>query len=385
MDVAVLALTLLAARPARAASDDWSAVKADAVIAYDNGDYGAARTMLQQLDAVHALDGPLLYRLFFCEKAAGKSEDARKALERSRDALETESAASGGLETSFYLANAYANLGKPEDAKRAAREMTAKIESGKVAKPTTAMGYFQLGKLYQDQARQSDATTWYTKAVDAFDVSKGRYVGNVRWALRYLGNASFARQEFAASESALARLTDLGGAEANDWDALAAARARQGNYAGAATAWRTAVKLDPGNTDDAHYGAQLAEAAARLVPLPSKTPEGKEWGAMSQSVLEAFMKTQAAAEAELQGKVGAAMQPSADGTPTKPMDVKGRKEIAASMISTRRLFVTAGLEYTLRHYGIRETAFKEGYAVLIFQERAWEIPPDPPPAAKKAS
>ena len=56
----------------------------------------------------------------------------------------------------------------------------------------------------------------------------------------------------------------------------------------------------------------------------------------------------------------------------------------ARLTATWALFVAAGLEYALRGYGIRETAFREGYAVLIFQDRAWELPPDPEPVAGDA-
>jgi tetratricopeptide (TPR) repeat protein len=374
--VGVAAITL--------AADDLGPVKERAVRLYDQGNFDEARKTLQELDNARALDGPLLYRLFFCQKAAGHDDEARKALDRARSALEGELAASASLEVAFYLANTYANLGRAADAKRVAHEMTAPIESGSLAAPKSAIALFQIGKLYQDQGRQAEATAFYQKAVDAFDLADGRYVGNARWALRFLGNNAFSRADFAAAERALARLTALEGAEAADWDALAAARARLAMYAPAAEAWKASVKLDPAEADDARYAARLADAAALLAPLPAGAPGGAAFPSMNQADLEAFLKARSEAVIASQTRLAEAMRPEKDGMPARPSDPKLRAETAASLLETRRLFVAAGLEYAVRGYGIRETAFREGYAVLIFQDRAWELPPDPEPAAGDA-
>ena len=351
------------------AADDLGPAKDAAVRLYDQGKYDEARKALLDLYGSGALDGPLLYRLFFCEKATGHDEEARKALESSRVALEKELAASPSLEVAFYLANAYTNLGRAQDARQVAHEMTAKIESGRVAAPKSAIASFQTGKLYQDQSRDDQASAYYEKAVAAFDVADGRYVGSARWALRYLGNNAFARADFAVAEKDLARLTALPGAEAADWDALAAARARVGKYALAAEAWKASVKLNEADADDARYSARLADAAALIAPLPEGPPEGPSFRSMSQADLEAFLKARSA---------------TAIATQTRAVDKKQRAEAAASLLETRRQFVAAGLEYAVRRYGIRETAFREGYAVLIFQDRAWELPPESPDPAKAA-
>jgi tetratricopeptide (TPR) repeat protein len=346
------------------AADDLGPVKEQAVRLYDQGKYGDALKTLVDLDNARALDGPLLYRLFFCEKAAGHDDNGRKALERAQVALEDEWGASPSLEVAFYLANTYSNLGRAPEAKRVAGEATGKLESGAFAAPKSAIAMFQVGKLYQDQGRQTEATTYYTKAVDAFDLTDGRYVGNARWALRYLGTNAFARADFAASEKALARLAEIGGAEAVDWETLAEARVRLGQYASAAEAWKAVVKLNPGDADDARYAARLADTAATIAPLPTTPPGGKPFTSMSQTDLEAFVKAQSQAAIAAQAGL---------------TDPKLRAETASKLLETRRLFIAACLEYAVRRYGIRETAFREGYAVLIFQDRAWEPPPEPEP------
>jgi tetratricopeptide (TPR) repeat protein len=377
-------LVVFAVAATGVAADDLGPVKEKAVRLYDQGNYDEARKALLDLDEAHALDGALLYRLFFCDKTTGHDEEARQALDRARTALEGELKASASLEVAFYLANAYTNLGRAADARQVASDMTGEIESGRSATPKSGIALFQTGKLYQDQGRQDEATAYYQKAVDAFDLADGRYVGNARWALRYLGNNAFARADFAGTEKALARLTQLGGAEIADWDALAAARTRLAKYALAADAWKESVKLDPAEADDPRYAARLAGAAVLIAPLPVGAPGGAAFVSMSQTDLEAFLKAESEAATASQAAVAAAMRPEKEGMPARALDPKLRAETAVALLSTRRLFVAAGLEYALRGYGIRETAFREGYAVLVFQDSSWELPPDPKPAVNGA-
>jgi len=375
MRIGMLAMVFVGAVAwAGAGADDLGAVKETAVRQYDQGNYEDARTTLRQLDAARALDGPLLYRLFFCEKATGHEDDAKKTLERARTELEKVIPAGRSLEEAFYLANTYANLGRMEEARKAALDATAQIESGRSDAPKTAIGFFQLGKLYQDQGRQSEASTAYAKALEAFDLKDGRYAGNARWALRYLGSGAYARGDFAASESSFARLTALGDADPGDWDGLAASRVKLGQYARAAEAWRSLVKLDPANADDPRYSARLADTAASLAPLPTAAAGGTAFAAMTRADLEAFLKARAEAVTAAQARAAAVLPGEHDDASKPPPDPKLYNELAQTLRDTRGQFVAAGLEYAIRRYGIRETAFREGYAVLIFQDRAWELP-----------
>jgi tetratricopeptide (TPR) repeat protein len=370
-------LLLLVAAATTFAADEPASAKEAAIRLYDRGLYGEAQAALSALDKSGTLDGPLLYRLFFCEKTLGRESESKAALERARVALESETASSPSLEGSFYLANSYANLGRTADAQRVAREMTDRLESKKEPLPASGIGLFQVGKLYQDQARQAEASSYYAKAVDAFDITDGRYLGNLRWALRYVGNSALQRADFESSERALARLTNLSGAESADWDALAISRVRMGRYADASVAWSNVVKMDPGNADDPRYAARHAAVAAEIGPLPAASGAGAAWKAMSQSDLEAFLKTSLSAVTAAQERAAALMRPESEGTPPRALDPEVRGELTASLLTTRRELVAAGLEYSVRHYGIREAAFRDGYAVLIFHDRAWELPPDP--------
>lgn len=359
------------------AADELTPVKGAALLQYDQGNYEEALKTLHDLDNARALDGPLLYRLFFCEKAAGHPDEAGRALERARETLENELAAAKSLEVAFYLANTYSNLGRPADSQRLAREMTAEIEAGHVANPTAAIGLFQLGKLYQDQGNEREAAAAYQKAMNAFDLSGGRYAGNARWALRYLGSTAAARSDFESAESNYARLTSLGGSEATDWDALAAARTRLSKFGLAAEAWRASVKLDQANGDDARYAARLADIAGTIAPLPAAPKGGTPFATMGKAELEGALKSRAEVVIAAHARATEAMKGGDDESKRRVLDPKVRAELTESLHQVRLEFVAAGLEYALHHYGIRDTAFREGYAVLVFQDRAWELPPDP--------
>ncbi|HEX4825717.1 MAG TPA: hypothetical protein VFV19_15550 [Candidatus Polarisedimenticolaceae bacterium] len=374
MPLGAVLLFLAAAPKAAPPKNDLDPVVVEAVRLYDQGNYEDAKRDLEGLDAAGAADGPLLYRLFFCQRATGNEEAAQAALKRAATALEAELPHATSLDTPFYLANAYANLNRTAEAGNVARSAIDSVEKKKLKVPETPIGLFQLGKLYQDAGRAGDASSYYTKALAGFDLKDGRYAGNARWALRYVGNTAFARGDFKASEDAFAKLTAMGGALPADWSALATARVRSGRYADASVAWKSAVKLDPANADDANYSGRLADVASRIGPLPAADGTGAAFAGMPQTGLEAVLKDQAAAARALRTQADGAMHA---GGAAKPLDKKLRAELDGKLLAARKIFVAAGLEYSVRHLPIRETAFREGYAVLIFQDSEWTLPADP--------
>jgi tetratricopeptide (TPR) repeat protein len=365
---------------AAAAAPTAAPTGADAVRLYDQGRFEDARQALVALDAQGALTGPLLYRLYFCALVAHDGTAAQGALERARQALEKENATAPSLEVPFYLANAYSNMGRPKEARDVAARATAQVESGAWRVPTDFMGCFQLGKLYQDQAKENEAVGAYRHALLRFDPKDGRYSGNARWALRYLGSAAFQRDDVAGSERAFSQLTGMGNALATDWNALATARARLADWTGASQAWKESVKLDPENADDPRYSARLADSAVGLAPLPAGPPGGTPFKTMSQADLESFLKTEAEAVRAVHANAALAMKPAAEGGSPRPLAAGVRAGFEKDLRSLRALFAGAGLEYAVRRLPIRETAFHDGYAVLVFQDSEWTVPPDPVPA-----
>jgi len=376
-ECAVVAILLAAPPTAPPPSTDLRAIADEAVRLYERGSYAEARASLESLDHAGLLDGPLLYRLYFCQLAAGRDDEAAGTLERARLALESELASAGTLDVPFYLANAYANLGRAEDARSVAKGATAKIESGASTTPETGIGLFQVGKLYQDQGREAEAIAYYNRAVAALDLKDGRYVGNARWALRYVGNAAVARDDYAASEAAFEKLAAIGEAKAADWTTLGIARARGGKFLPAAEAWKAAVKLDPANADDARYAARLAETAAILAPLPATAPSGAAFRALGQADLEAVLKERGEVVRTVQARAAEEMKPGFEGGPPRALPPDLRRSLEQELRTARGQFVAAGLEYAMRRLPIRETAFHEGYAVRIFQDSEWQLPPDP--------
>lgn len=367
MPVPMIALVVALAAAPEAASAESAA---QAVRLYDLGRYPEAEKSLEALDARGKLTGPLLYRLFFCRRVAGDRSGAQDALDRARKALEEENPKAKTLEVPFYLANAYQNMGRPADAAAVAKAATDKVASGAIRVPKTGIATFQLAKLEQDQDRKDDAVKTYERAIKLFDREgddKGRYDENLRWALRYVGSVAFSREDYPAAEKALARASELPHASPSDWRALGAARGRQRHWADAATAWMRAHKLDPVNGDDAHYAGRLAETAATIAPVADAAPDGTRFKAMERADLEAFLRKEAD---EARAERAAALKAA-------PLDPKARANDRAKLLAIRRLFVGAGLEYALRGFPIRETAFHDGYAPLVFQDLEWT--PDPGP------
>ena len=370
----LFAVLLAAAKPAAPSAPPPAP---DAVQLYDEGRYAEACEALRKVDAGGAITGGQLYRLFFCEKSAGNDAAAREALTRARETLEKENTDGASLDIPFYLANTYTNLGRIADARRVAEAATRSVESGARKKPAGVIDAFQVGKLYQDQGRTEEALRWYGQAIDGFDPKSKRYAGSIRWALRYTATAASSRGEYAAAEGALAKLTGLGDAEAVDWNDLAVARARQKKYEPASDAWRTAIRLDPEGADDPRYASRVALVASQLPSLPTVGAEGKAFEAMSIAELEAVMKAEAEAVREVHGRGAAVRKPGEAGVSTAPLDPKVRAGLDSELAAIKGRFFAAALEYALRRAPIRETAFREGYAVLIFQDHEWETPPDP--------
>jgi tetratricopeptide (TPR) repeat protein len=365
-----LELAAVQAKPATPAAPDPVAL-------YDEGRYAEACEALRTLDAAGPLPGPQLYRLFYCEKAAGNEEASLRALDNAREALERENVDGAPLEIPFYLANTYTNLNRSQDARRVAELATRSQEADGRPKPSGVIDAFELGKLYQDQGRPADAMPWYAKAIEAFDPKSKRYAGPIRWALRYTSAVAVSRGDYAASEAALVKLTDMGEVEGADWNALAIARGRQKKYELASEAWKKVVQLDPGNADDPRYASRVAMMAAGLPALPAVGAEGKPFQTMSGEELEAAMKAEFEAVREVQGRGAVAMKAGADGVPTVALEPQVRAGLTSELEALKGRFTAAALEYALRRGPIRETAFREGYAVLIFQNREWELPPDP--------
>lgn len=356
---------LAAATPVVSGPVAPSPAAAEAISAYDAGDYPTACRILGDLDGKGGLDGPLLYRLFFCRSATGDPTGARQALNRAVEALESENVPGAGLEVPFYLANAYANLGRADDARRVADETMLRLETERF-EPTSAMEWFEVGKLAQDSGRNERAEAAYGRAVAGFAAGPGA-PGHERWARRFLGNAALGRAEFEAAIPHFTRLVDLGNAERPDFLALATACARTARWEDAAEAWRRAEKIDMQNGSDPRYAAALARQAAAMGTIPATDAAGTPWTRHDRAGLESSMSDSAKAARALReeaaGKVSAG-----------EWDASARADLDRRLREVRGRFVAAGIEYAVRRLPLRETAFSGQYASLVFQATEWELP-----------
>jgi len=342
-----------------------------AVALYDQGRYAEARTLLEKLDAAGALDGPLLYRLSFCVGAAGDPTAQRAILERARVALEREVTSDPTLESAFYLANALRNLDRRAEAREVALRAIAPVESEGWTPPDDEAEAFRVAKLYADLGRQAEAAQWYRKALEGFEATPDRFPVYIRWARRYLADLAFSRADFAAAERDYAALADTGQAEQADWDRLAVARMRLGDWSGAEQAWRGAERSNPGEADRARYARHLAVLAGVLRTLPEVAPDGRRWSELSQQDLETIMKTNGDRAKEIGGTAAGAA-----------LSEDERRALAAELAGIKPVFVAACIEYTLRGLPIRETAFFGGFAPMIFHDTNWDLPEPPASAAE---
>ena len=105
--------------------------------------------------------------------------------------------------------------------------------------------------------------------------------------------------------------------------------------------------------------------AEELEALPSLSPSGKPWTHLPRKELEELMLQQAE-------RVKAAVGKVASGEVTGE---EGRAGLEREIADAKPVFVRAALEYAVRRYPIRETAFVGGYAPLIFHARRWKLPP----------
>jgi hypothetical protein len=358
---------------------------------YDEGRYGEALELLQELDGDGLADGPLLYRLYYCQRSL-KVPGARETQERARLRLEAEVIDSEDLETPFYLANVYRNIGRLTDMRRIAAEATERVESGELPAPQTAVGMFQLGKLYADQENETAAVEWYEKSIEGMKAGdKPAVPPYAAWAARYIADRAEARGDHDAATQYYALLSADGSTSIRDLEKTAVAAVKVGAYGRAAGAWRRAAALSPAQADRSRYCARLAESAGQLGGLPELSPDGKPWNELSKEELGAVLSGKAEiirgafAEANridmlMRDLMASAIEAVGNTGAAKKVQ-KGFVAIWVNMIpdqqarldEARKDFVAASLEFAIKRYGLRETAFFGGYAPLIFGNEEWDI------------
>jgi tetratricopeptide (TPR) repeat protein len=372
---AVFAALLLGSAGLGATDDDTAA---RAVRLYDEGRYAEACPLLESLDG--EADGTRIYRLYYCRRLENDPR-ARSTLDEARKKLENEAGTSKDLLPSFYLANAYSNLGRPTDMRRIATDATRRFEAGKIDKPETGNEMFRLGKLYADQGRDDEAVEWYAKSVSALAAEASDTPSPyLIWAGRYLADRAFRQQDWEHAVEFYGQFLSASQGSVEDYDRMAVAAVHLGRYADASQAWRQAERLNPADANRARYCSRLSDRARELDALPETTLEGRPWSELSQQELQTILVDTATVVAETQ----------LEAPPPESPDHELRRELQARLDGAKPVFVAAALEYALRDYDIREAAFSGGFAPLIFQAARWKIAvPSPqrhygPPNRKKA-
>lgn len=355
----------LAAPLGLAADDDLESRRAKAREAYADGRFEEALGLISAIDAQGGADGPLLYRLAYCQRTAGLTQESTKTEQRARTALEAELPGATTIEVPFYLANTYQNLSLGERLRSLAAETTDRVAQGQIAEPELRVGMFQLAKLYADQGLEEQASLWYERSLDASAGGSALRKSYRRWAAGYLGERAFRSGDFAAAQKHFTILASEPQTGVSELDRLAVASARVGKYAEAGAAWKRAESMPSPDPSRAKYCGRLAALAGELGSLPPLAPGGGPWSEVSKENLETLMKEQAAHVKEIFADAEKAR--GEDGR----MPVEKRDELIAQLLEIKPVFVAAALEYALRGHSIREASFFGGYAPLVLRPAAW--------------
>jgi tetratricopeptide (TPR) repeat protein len=129
----------------------------------------------------------------------------------------------------------------------------------------------EVGAAYVEQARVTGDPSYYGKAQEALDRSLQLRPDDNDGALTGLGALANARHRFADAERLADRALALNAYSATAWGVLADARTQLGDYAGASSAVRRMVELEPGVASfarasyDAELHGDMARATAALV------------------------------------------------------------------------------------------------------------------------
>jgi tetratricopeptide (TPR) repeat protein len=358
---------LLLSPAAISAPEPQAGDAAQAVSLYDAGDYEGARKILERLDAEGRSTGPQLYRLSYCLGRAQQRDRQREAADRALLKLSEEFEGEPDLEVAFYLVNALRNSRRAEEAKEIAGKATGRIEAGDWPKPKSGLDRFRAGKLYADQDRTAKALLWYGKALKKLEKEPEKYPSYIAWARRFQGNSAYAEEQYEDAEEAFSAMLAVVDGTPGDLDRLAVIRARLKRYAGAAEAWKQAEKLDPVRGNRSRYCGHVARMAQELGTLPENTPSGEPYAGLGREELEAIMKEKAQVVKDARAEIDAAT--AAEQSP----DPARLAELQQKVDSAKPVFTAACLEYALRDFPIRETAFFGGYAPLIFHREPWRL------------
>lgn len=359
----LLAVVALAPPAAAQAVSPTGDDVARAVRLYDEGRYDEARPILAAIEADGRANGSLLYRLYYC-LLRDRAPAARDMLARALASLESELDDAADFEVPFYLANAYINSARRPDATRVAAATVERVESGSLAEPTDPVEMFRLGKLYADLERDDEAARWYAAALDGFTSDpQGAPRPYIEWAATWLGERAGRTGDDRALVRAYSTLLEDGEGTLDDWDRLATAHARLGEWKPAAAAWRKAERANPAEANRPRYCYRLADMAATL-ELPEALPDGRAIADLDPAAMQEAMSEQVRALAEVHRE-------AAEATTWKK---RQRRKLERRVEEIKATFVAVAMRYAIGRHGIREAAFFGGYAPLIFRPREWNLP-----------
>jgi hypothetical protein len=288
-------------------------------------------------------DGELYYRLGYLYDQDGAADKAKAFREKAAPLLEKQAAQKKATVSAYYyLAALYANLARPEDARRTAQRGVERF--GGDAK-LSGEDLFRLGRLHHFAGQAEGGAAAYHRAVEAFGRQKDSNPVLYALALTADAQSDFLARRFADAARKMEQAAALNPKTAPPPFHIALARLGAGNYPEAIRAFGEIREGDL--LSEAQYGADLARKLEAAGGAVTTSAEGKPFPELDNPAIESALGAAAAT-------VKANRQPSSEG---KRSDDQVRQD--------ERLFFSLAAEWMLRGNRLRESALAGGYAELL--------------------
>lgn len=333
--------------------------------AYDAGRCGEVISLYETISAAReeAIDGIAEYRWGYCEAYLNRA-DGGPRYQRAAEKLGRQTQDEGApLESHFYLVNALLNLGRREDARKAAALATARYEQGQLVIPSSRPeSWFRLGKLYQDAGDPQGAIEPFTRALDEAD--KG---GTLRDA--YIERIARGAGAAGANQLALragSLLEKQGQAGAGALSRIGRARLDGGDLQGARKAFEQAARMR----------GEAALAAKYALEVVHRTEELSSWGLSPSTTTRDGRPLASLGQEELTREIAAASRMAWKALSGRAVEVPRKKRAGTrpaphpktlrTMHEAQAYFTGLMLEAVKRGAPLREWNVKLGIGPLLF-------------------
>ncbi len=344
-------------------------------------------------------DGVTQYKIFYCYMKSGDKEKEQQFLKSALSTLERESEEKPALETFFYLANAHFSMDMKMPGTEASKKAIKLYEQGNFGNLKDSLSYFQLGKIHLDGGQRKKAHEFYRIAYERSKKKKDLPIAYVKMILGEIAFADYDKKKYAAALDGFNHLLDidpdihkLGSKYRHIYSYVAISAIHLGDYEQSERAWKKVIEKGLPYSEEAQYNHRIARAALDQSSVWSEvdiTPADKQakdlmndemrfrqfkhdfmvkdYTKMDNDSLEKKIVEISKEAKEIKNK---ASQPADEELQQESMD---KELVNKKLQELRRSFVFALVEYISRGLLVREKAIKNGFAVQVMRNDAWEV------------